>query len=182
MTVTEEFKLAIKMGKFKEALLLLVGQAFDLTVTTSIKASEQISIETQIDVVAGEINHRVDAAFLEHQQREVLEKIHFAQVQSASQLVVQFIQNWQYLSELLATWEEVPITAKEVNSFTKAQPPSLPQESTPQNEWSELLEEVQNVEIVDSPNGEDDWGDWMEDGNWEEGNNNQHEPEQKDES
>jgi len=169
MTVTEEFKLAVKTGKLKEAFLLLMSQTFALKITTSIE--EKVKLETSINVVEGKINNQIDAAFFEHPQHNLAQKIHDNQVNIAPELLRQYVQNWYYFSQFLADESETP----QIRPYIPALPPEA---STQGEEWSEFLNEVEKVEVINpEESDQEDWGDWMEeDEDWENKDNNQNKP------
>jgi len=169
MTVSEEFKLAIKTGNFREACLLLVSQALSLKVTTSINQISQSKLQTSIDVMGGEINNQVDHDFLTYSHHSLAEKMHFAQVNAAPELIMQYIKTWHYLSEFFSDPENISI------NIPKTEVASLPPEqSTTEGQWSEFLDEVQTIEVITQENSdEEDWGDWMEEEDGEKKDNDQ---------
>lgn len=163
MTVTEEFKIAVKTGRLKEAFLILLSQSFAVRITTNIE--EEIQLETSINVVEGKINNQIDQAFLSYPQHNLVEKFHYEQVNLAPELLREYVKNWYYLSEFLSQGENFSPTPA-LNPDLKVLPAETPAK---QEEWSEFLNEVETIEVVNkegSDNG--DWGDWMEeDEDWQ---------------
>lgn len=157
MTVNQEFKIAIQTNKYKEAMLMIISQAFQLKITTSVNSSEKSTLSTEIDLVEGKLTNQINPSLLENRSDNLLEQMHLEQVKIAPQLMVEQIQNWQKLLKLLAsqTDTESDISPKYQKTITQ----------NPNNEWEEFIDEVEEVEVItprESPPSEDDWGDWMD--------------------
>ncbi|TVQ46007.1 MAG: hypothetical protein EA365_06620 [Gloeocapsa sp. DLM2.Bin57] len=163
MTVTEEFKIAVKTGRLKEAFLILLSQSFAVRITTNI--GEEIQLETSINVVEGKINNQIDQAFLSYPQHNLVEKFHYEQVNLAPELLREYVKNWYYLSEFLSQGENISPTPA-LNPDIEVLPAETPAK---QEEWSEFLNEVETIEVVNKEESDnEDWGDWMEeDEDWQ---------------
>lgn len=177
MTVTEEFQIFLKTGKYQEALLLLITQSLQLTVTTKIGPGENLKISSQINLIEGKIENRLTPTLLRDKRLNQIKEIHSNRVQTAHQLIASQLGEWQELLGNLAsvgsvTPSEAQITAVYTPDIVNASVES--EEKT--TEWAEFMEEVEPVEVIPPSEETEDWGDWMEDEEKEEDENEDDSP------
>lgn len=117
MTSSDEFKQALKAGKLTEALVVAMGEAIKLNITTSVvDGSDDLNwlpqaevkpgyrMHTQIDVIQGDINNEIGEKFLESEAYSQLRRFHLQQVDQGTQIIR---DNLKSLQQILGIWLKV---------------------------------------------------------------------------
>jgi hypothetical protein len=96
MGKAEEFAKLLQDGKFADAMNLALLQAIELKITTTGTPANQ-SLQTQINLVAGQVNHYISEDCLNSSIYTDLIDFHQQQVQSSSYMVQQHLETLQQL-------------------------------------------------------------------------------------
>jgi hypothetical protein len=113
MASSEQFKQAIKTGKLQEALLIAMGQGFELDITTGVNFTEDQPhppsgkhLRTRINLVRGEIDNEIGEDFLHNGVVKELEKLHSAQIATAPQILQSNLESLQKIFRLATSLQQ----------------------------------------------------------------------------
>ena len=140
MAVSTEFKKALRQGKLSEALVIAMGNAPELHITTWISSPEDNSaqssrgkcIKTHVNLVEGKISNAVGEDLIEDNLYSAVQKFHSQQVTQGHQAISQNLQSLQQMFRLMAIWQKQqngtefqPIELLESLPKISASPPTI---------------------------------------------------------
>ena len=116
MTVSDQFKQALKEGNIEQALQLALSEATELEITTWVRAAnpynanQQIPenappghrMRTAIDIVEGQINTEVGSHFVGNGPYTELREFHVRQIEESRNVLQQNLESLQQLFVVLA--------------------------------------------------------------------------------
>lgn len=196
---SEAFKAAIRAGNFEEALIIAVGKAVELQITSKVVDQgdrSQTYLQSHLDLVGGKFATEVGQQTLNDTTASALQQFHQAQLSASNRLIrsnleslqqmfailgrlsarnrQQFQQQLQRLSEqeqppvipsIAPTAPEATAPTHVPETSTEPEPPEAAPESQPADEEQAgtYAQAVSQVEVM-TPEAEEDWGDWLEEG------------------
>lgn len=109
MPPSENFRESLKAGRLQDALLLAMGQAVELKITTWVASAADLTIapaghrlQTRIDLVQGDIENEVGDRFLTRPDYASLRQFHHEQVAAGNRTIRQNLNSLQQLFAALA--------------------------------------------------------------------------------
>ena len=114
MTPSTEFKKALREGKLGEALVIAMGNAPKLQITTWISSPEDNStqssrgkcIKTHVNLVEGKISNTVGEDLIGDDLYDAVQKFHSQQVTQGHQAISQNLQSLQQMFRLMTIWQK----------------------------------------------------------------------------
>ena len=105
MSKIEEVKAKIRNGEIDEAMAIAMSEALKLEIVTSssenAEPSNSIYFRSIIDLLENEIENELGESFGNSQANNHIEKIHFQEVETAHQKILQNIQSLQQMFSLI---------------------------------------------------------------------------------
>ena len=174
MTSSEDFKQALKAGKLTEALVVAMGEAIRLNITTSVVDASDDSnwlsqgevkpgcrMHTQIDVVQGDINNEIGSRFLESDTYQQLRQFHLEQVSQGTKIIQ---DNLNSIRQILGIWLKIrqynpsdaksPLDVEEKNLIPPTDGESVTEQEVIESETPPEFtkEETPELSIANQPN------------------------------
>jgi hypothetical protein len=111
MSKIEEVKAKIRNGDIDEAMAIAMSEALKLEIVTSSSENSQpsqaIHLRTVIDLLENEIENELGESFGNTANNNNIEKIHFQEVETAHQKILQNIQSLQKMFSLIQNNSEL---------------------------------------------------------------------------
>ena len=133
MTISDQFKQAIKAGKLTEALKIAMSQSGELTISTSVASAadtkeSKLSLQTRLNFIAGEIENKINSQFIDNQ---LLLEFHLNQITSVSETIANNVHSWETIFKLMAELQQQSDTnllldnSEEVEEIATDSPPDF---------------------------------------------------------
>lgn len=128
MTVSDDFKEHLKAGKIGDALILALGEAVELQITTWVASADSAQplsgsrMRTRINIVEGEIDNEVGSQFIGNGPYIELRQFHQEQVQEGRQIIQNNLASLQQLFTVLASLSQLPQARRRSDSSPALSP------------------------------------------------------------
>ncbi len=114
MASSTEFKKALREGKLREALIIAMGNAPELQITTWISSPEDNSaqpsqskcLKTHVNLVEGKIANSIGADLMGDSLYGAIQKFHSQQVTQGHQAISENLRSLQQMFRLMSIWQK----------------------------------------------------------------------------
>ena len=151
MTSNEDFKKALREGKFNEALAIAVSKAPELKITTTITSSAQHSeaennpasetegikrLHTRINLVEGEIHNEISEELINNALYQEVQQFHFEQVARGHQTIQKNLESLQNMFSLMTALQKQQLQRDypDINYLETKTAPLLSEQTAPQTD------------------------------------------------
>ncbi|MFP4299761.1 MAG: hypothetical protein ACLFT0_18235, partial [Spirulinaceae cyanobacterium] len=178
MAVSDEFKKAVRAGRFADALVLALGNAVELKITTWVASATDAApmaaepghrLHTRINLIGGEIENEVGDRFIGNGPYTELQKFHHQQVLEGNKTIQKNLQSLSALFRVLIALKEhqanpdEPLTLPDIDlralaatpvTATPAETPTAKTADSPLNDTWENLAVVADLTPEVQPSNE----------------------------